>query len=82
MVRLNVCEDVRAFSARSLAGMLHKVGLLPAEHDNQLEYASKYYLDRKYHKIVEDYRTHFCRPCPVGVWDTVDAWFSSAKARN
>ena len=65
-----------AFSARSLAGMLHKVGLLPNEHDNQLEYASKYYLDRKYHNIVADYRANFCRPCPVhfiGVWDTVDS---------
>ncbi len=65
-----------AFSARSLAGMLHKIGLLPNEHDNQLEYASKYYLERKYHNIVDEYRENFCRPCPVhfiGVWDTVDS---------
>jgi uncharacterized protein (DUF2235 family) len=56
--------------------MLHKIGLLPNEHDNQLEYASKYYLDKNYHKIVADYRENFCRPCPIhfiGVWDTVDS---------
>ena len=73
-----------AFSARSLAGMLHKVGLLPNEHGNQLEYASKYYLDRKYHNIVDDYREHFCRPCPVhfiGVWDTVDATILTEGAK-
>jgi uncharacterized protein (DUF2235 family) len=78
-----------AFSARSLAGMLYKIGLLPNEHDNQLEYASKYYMDKKYHNIIADYRENFCRPCPVhfvGVWDTVDstiltegAKFSDAK---
>ncbi len=65
-----------AFTVRSLAGMLHKVGLLPPEHDNQLEYASKYYLERKYHEIVQGFKDDLCRPCPVhfiGVWDTVDS---------
>ena len=65
-----------AFTARSLAGMLHKIGLLPADHDNQLDYASKYYLDKKYHNIAEDYKNSFCLPCPVhfiGVWDTVNS---------
>jgi uncharacterized protein (DUF2235 family) len=63
-----------AFTARSLAGMLYKIGLLPSDHDNQLEYASKYYLDKRYHKIAADFKSSFCRPCPVhfiGVWDTV-----------
>ena len=56
--------------------MLHKIGLLPPDHDNQLEYASKYYLDRKYHNLVADFKVNFCRYCPVhfvGVWDTVDS---------
>lgn len=73
-----------AFSARSLAGMLHKIGLLPAEHDNQLEYASKYYLDKRYHKIAADYKKNFCRPCPVhfvGVWDTVDSTILTEGAK-
>ena len=65
-----------AFAVRSLAGMLHKVGLLPADHDNQLEYASKYYLDKDYHHLCKGFKADFCRPCPVhfiGVWDTVDS---------
>ncbi len=65
-----------AFSARSLAGMLHKIGLLPREHDNQLEYASKYYLDKKYRKHAAGFKRDMCRACPVhfiGVWDTVDS---------
>ena len=65
-----------AFTIRSLAGMLHKIGLLPADHDNQLEYASKYYLDKKYHHIAQGFKDEFSRPCPVhfiGVWDTVES---------
>ena len=73
-----------AFSARSLAGMLYRVGLLPANHDNQLEYASKYYLDKKHHKILDDFKANFCRPCPVhfiGVWDTVDSTILTEGAK-
>lgn len=65
-----------AFTVRSLAGMLYNIGLLPADHDNQLEYASKYYLDKDYHHLAEGFKKDFCRPCPVhfiGVWDTVDS---------
>lgn len=65
-----------AFSARSLAGMLNKIGLLPRDHDNQLEYASKYYLDKDYRRYAAGFRRDMCRICPVhfiGVWDTVDS---------
>ena len=65
-----------AFTVRSLAGMLHNVGLLPADHDNHLEYASKYYLDKDYHHLNKGFKEDFSRPCPVhfiGVWDTVDS---------
>lgn len=65
-----------AFTARALAGALNVIGLLHQDHDNQLEYAMKYYLDRKYESIRADYKNSFCRSCPVhfvGVWDTVVA---------
>jgi uncharacterized protein (DUF2235 family) len=65
-----------AFTARALAGALNSIGLLHPDHDNQLEYAMKYYLDKKFQPIRADYKTTFCRPCPVhfvGVWDTVVA---------
>lgn len=73
-----------AFSARSLAGMLHKIGLLPEDHENQIEYASKYYLDKDYHDIAVEYRQKFCRACPVhfiGVWDTVDSTILTEGAK-
>lgn len=65
-----------AFTIRSLAGMLHNIGLLPPDHDNHLEYASKYYLDEQYHHLNAGFKRDFCRPCPVhfmGVWDTVNS---------
>lgn len=65
-----------AFTARALAGALNTIGLLHQDHDNQLEYAMKYYLDKKFEPIRADYKATFCRPCPVhfvGVWDTVVA---------
>lgn len=65
-----------AFTVRSLAGMLHRIGLLPADHDNHLEYASKYYLDKKYHHLNAGFKQDFSRSCPIhfiGVWDTVES---------
>ena len=72
-----------AFSARSLAHMLYKVGLLPEDHQNQLEYASKYYLKPEYRAEARDYREKFCRACPVhflGVWDTVNGTIVTESA--
>ncbi len=68
-----------AFTVRSLAGMLHRCGLLPPSATNLVEYAS-----RRYHHPGADagmdaegdagFRATFARACPVhfiGVWDTV-----------
>lgn len=70
-----------AFTARSLAGMLHKVGLLGEEHEALLEYATKLYNTKPTKKnqnsmISKDFKATFSINCPVhfiGVWDTVDS---------
>jgi uncharacterized protein (DUF2235 family) len=76
-----------AFTARALAGMLYKVGLLRSNNDNLLEYASKIYnnKDNKYSDaIVAGFRSTFCRPCAayfIGVWDTVESLVLNAGKR-
>ena len=65
-----------AFTVRSLAGMLHKVGLLERNADNHLEYAAKIYNHRRNARIAAGFRATFSRPAPVhfiGVWDTVES---------
>ena len=69
-----------AFTVRSLAGMLHRCGLLRPTAVNLVEYASK-----RYHRhdpggedaaVDAGFRAAFARPCPVhfiGVWDTVES---------
>jgi uncharacterized protein (DUF2235 family) len=63
-----------AFTARSLTGMLYEVGLLEKHNENQLEYASKYYLDKEFKQFAPYFKEKFSQHCPVhfvGVWDTV-----------
>ncbi|HYW93872.1 MAG TPA: DUF2235 domain-containing protein [Gammaproteobacteria bacterium] len=63
-----------AFTARSLAAMLDKCGLLWPHHDNLLPYASRQFLKRGNDAEAADFRRTFareCRPHFVGVWDTV-----------
>lgn len=65
-----------AFTVRSLAGMLHKVGLLHHANDNLLEYASKIYNTTANDEIAAGFMRTFAIPCPVhfiGVWDTVES---------
>lgn len=65
-----------AFTVRSLAGMLHKCGLLRPDNDNLLQYASKIYNTRNNEQIAKGFKGIFCRRCPVhfiGVWDTVES---------
>ena len=65
-----------AFTVRSLAGMLHKVGLLGRNADNHVPYASKIYNRRGNARIAAGFRKTFSRPAPVhfiGVWDTVES---------
>ena len=65
-----------AFTVRSLAGMLHKVGLLERNADNHLEYAAKTYNRQRNARVAAGFKATFSRPAPVhfiGVWDTVES---------
>ena len=65
-----------AFTVRSLAGMLHKCGLLRPRLDNMLEYAAKMYNTHNNNTIAGEFKEVFSRSCPVhfiGVWDTVES---------
>ena len=65
-----------AHTARRLASMLEKCGLLHRGSENMIRYASWMYLNEKDPEILEGFRSTFSRPCPVhfiGVWDTVSA---------
>lgn len=67
-----------AFTARCLAGMLHKVGLLPRSNVEQVEFAYSLYESRKPEDVARarkfkdtfssDVRVEF-----IGVWDTVSS---------
>ncbi|HED18609.1 MAG TPA: DUF2235 domain-containing protein [Gammaproteobacteria bacterium] len=70
-----------AFTVRSLAGMLYKVGLLPPDNDNLIPYASKLYNIEGNLDVAHGFRSTFCRRCPVhfiGVWDTVSSLVMNA----
>ena len=69
-----------AFTVRSLAGMLHRCGLLRSTAANLVEYASKRYHQhepgRDDAEVDAGFRAAFARACPVhfiGVWDTVES---------
>lgn len=73
-----------AFTVRSLAGMLHKCGLLTSGHDNLVEYASKIYNTHGNDDIAKGFRQTFGQRCPVefiGVWDTVKSLVLNAGKR-
>ena len=64
------------FTVRSLAGMLHKVGLLERKAGNHLEYAAKIYNRRRNARVAASFKATFIRSAPVhfiGVWDTVES---------
>ncbi|KAG8971592.1 hypothetical protein FRC05_010938 [Tulasnella sp. 425] len=65
-----------AYTARCLAGMLHKVGLLPKDNDEHMAFAYQKYLDDtpKGKKTALAFKRAFSISVPiefVGVWDTV-----------
>lgn len=65
-----------AYTARAVAGMLHKVGLLHKHNDNLLNYALRVYKREKSYKIFKGFSKTFCRKCPIhflGLWDTVSS---------
>ena len=77
-----------AFTVRSLAGMLHRCGLLRPTAANLVEYASKRYhrkdADEDDAAVDAGFRETFGRPCRVhfiGVWDTVESLILNAGRR-
>ncbi|KAF9483555.1 hypothetical protein BDN70DRAFT_990260 [Pholiota conissans] len=67
-----------AYTARSLAGMLHKVGLLPAGNFQQVPFAYKMYAraDEIGWEQSTEFKKAFAVDVPIefiGVWDTVDS---------
>lgn len=73
-----------AFTARSLAGMLNKCGLLRSDNDNLVEYASKIYNTKNNDNVADGFKSTFCRVCPVhfvGVWDTVRSLVMNANKK-
>lgn len=67
------------YAARSLAGMIHEVGLLRAEmaDDRRIGHAWRYYQDRRGSRFIAPFRRRYCQPDVtiemIGVWDTVKA---------
>jgi len=73
-----------AYTARSLAGMIHKSGILKRQHRNQVDEAFKVYKERNNADEVRQFLQNYCWSAAdnagkppgvyfVGVWDTVSA---------
>ncbi len=63
-----------AFTARALAGMLRKCGLLEKGSINLIPFASKVYNTRNNSTVAAGFKRTYCRKCApffIGVWDTV-----------
>jgi len=63
-----------AYTARALAGMLYKVGLLSKDNVEEVPFAYKLYKANGNDHIAQGFKDAFCRIVPidfVGVWDTV-----------
>jgi uncharacterized protein (DUF2235 family) len=63
-----------AFTARCLAGMLHKIGLLQKGSVNLIAYASSVYNTRGNERVAAGFKETYCQECKpyfIGVWDTV-----------
>ncbi|KAL0060019.1 hypothetical protein AAF712_013198 [Marasmius tenuissimus] len=69
-----------AYTARAVAGMLYKVGLLPKDNDEQIPFAYKLYsrTDDEGIELAAGFKTTYCSNHSVkiefmGVWDTVSS---------
>ncbi|RDX42628.1 hypothetical protein OH76DRAFT_1410973 [Lentinus brumalis] len=67
-----------AYTARALAGMLHKIGLLPRDNPEQVPFAYKLYkkTDDESLALAAGFKQTFCRNVLiefVGVWETVSS---------
>ncbi|KAH8993941.1 hypothetical protein EDB92DRAFT_2085837 [Lactarius akahatsu] len=63
-----------AYTARALAGMLHKVGLLSKDNIEQIPFAYELYKSDDNDALAQGFKMTFSRAVPiefVGVWDTV-----------
>lgn len=81
-----------AYTARTLAGLVHMCGLLPPGNDNLVDYAVRLYVGREFGTALGDraaelqgFKAAFARPCPVhflGLWDTVSSvgWVLDPKS--
>lgn len=73
-----------AFTVRSLAGMLYKVGLLPPNNENLIPYAAKLYNIEGSLPLAHGFRDTYSQLCPVhmiGVWDTVSSLVMNAQKK-
>ncbi|KAF7348219.1 hypothetical protein MSAN_01775300 [Mycena sanguinolenta] len=67
-----------SYTARALAGMLHKVGLLPRDNQEQVPFAYKMYQKTSAAgiELAAGYKQTFCQTVQVdflGIWDTVSS---------
>lgn len=73
-----------AYTARALAGVLHKVGLLRRGTTHLLPYIARLYLSKKNDKEVSNFKKALCVECTpyfLGLFDTVESrgYLTSAK---
>ncbi len=76
-----------AFTTRTLAGMICKVGILERGSRNLIPYATKMYTTQGNESIANKFKDTYCHswePYFVGVWDTVASlgYFRGKKFRN
>lgn len=65
-----------AYTARALAGMLYKIGLLSMGNEELLPFAWDMYRTPANEELAHGFRATFARPVPVkflGLWDTVSS---------
>lgn len=63
-----------SYTARVLAGMLYKCGLLERGAENHISYAYDLFRKAKNDTLARQFKKTFARPCPIhfaGLWDTV-----------
>jgi len=63
-----------AYTARALAALIYKCGLLDIRNDNLVPYVIKQFKFQKKKWIAEGFKRTFSRECPIhfiGIWDTV-----------
>jgi len=63
-----------AYTARAIAAMIYKCGLLLPGNENLLDYAVDIFKNKKDVEIYRGFAKTFSQPCPIhflGLWDTV-----------